>query len=606
MFAKATRQLKQLEAVSHRLRAIYLSRWQQIRIKVTQKLNSYRGREQTELVEDQAHYVAGASPLYTTTASMNTQRASSRRTNDKHRLVRRRLTGVQLIRFAAVALFAMVIVGIIAFFALFAYYSRSLPKPGEIIQRSNYSTRLYDRNGVLLYDLFDDERRIPVHIDDVPQYLKDATVSIEDKDFYKHQGFDWLTIVRIPYNYIVRQRVVGGSTLTQQLVKNALLTNEKSVSRKFKEFVLSLQLERTYSKNQILEMYLNEAPYGGNGRGVGIAAEMYFNKSVKDLSLSESIVLAGLPQRPSAYSPFSGKTDTDGTPLWKMRAKGVARRMQEDGHLTNVTYDEVLAAFDQMEFTRTSSDIKAPHFVFYVRDQLEKMFGTDAIEQAGYEVTTSLDWEFQQQAQSVVQEELEKVKAFDISNGAVLAMNPQDGEILAMVGSKDYNDKTIGGEYNVVVNGLRQPGSSIKPLTYLALLRKGYTPASILIDVPTVFQANDTDKPYEPGNYDGKFRGPVSVRNSLGSSLNIPAVKALALVGVPEFLQTAELFGLKTLAPTPENTKRFGLAVTLGGAEVHMIDIVTAYSAFANGGTKVEPVPILMVKDRSGRTLFEH
>lgn len=554
-------------------------------------------------------YIPGVSPLYTTDkdlVTMTATRASSRRNAGNHKLSSRRLTGVQLFRFTAIGMFALVIIGIIGFFSLFVFYSRSLPKPGEIVQRTNYSTRIYDRNGILLYDLFDDERRIPVKIDEVPQDLKNATISIEDKDFYNHQGFDWLTLVRIPYNYVMRQRIVGGSTLTQQLVKNALLTNERSVSRKFKEFVLSLQLERTYSKEQILEMYLNEAPYGGNGRGVGIAAEMYFNKSVKDLTLAESIVLAGLPQRPSAYSPLSGKTDTDGTPLWKMRALGVARRMQEDGHLSKLTYDEVVAALDQMQFNRTSTNIKAPHFVFYVRDQLEKMYGTDSIEQAGYEVTTSLDSELQQQVQTVVQEELEKVQNLNITNGALLAMNPQNGEILAMVGSKDYDNKEIGGEYNVVVDGLRQPGSSIKPLTYLALLRKGYTPASLLIDVPTTFQATDADKPYDPVNYDGKFRGPVNVRNSLASSLNIPAVKALAIVGVEEFLKTADVFGFKTLAPTPENLKRFGLAVTLGGAEVHMIDTVTAYSAFANGGTKVEPVPILRVKDRSGRTLFEH
>lgn len=561
---------------------------------------------QPEPIVEENHYVAGASPLYTTTAAMSDSRAASRRHSEKKLPLRRRLTGVQLFRLASIGMFALVLLGIVGFFSLFVYYSRSLPKPGEVVQRVNYSTRIYDRNGVLLYDLFNDERRIPIKIDEIPQDLKDATISIEDKDFYNHQGFDWLTVVRIPYNYVVRQRVVGGSTLTQQLVKNALLTNEKSISRKFKEFVLSLQLERTYSKDQILEMYFNEAPYGGNGRGVGIAAEMYFNKSVKDLTLAEAIVLAGLPQRPTAYSPFSGRVDDEGTPLWKMRALGVARRMQEDGKLTSLKYDEVLAAFDQMEFTRTSIDIKAPHFVFYVRDKLEEMYGIDSIEQAGYEVTTSLDVELQQQIQTATQEEIDKVQNLNISNGAVLAMNPQNGEILAMVGSRDYNNKEIGGEYNVVVDGLRQPGSSIKPLTYLALLRKGYTPASMLMDVPTTFQATDNDKPYEPGNYDGTFRGPVTVRNSLGSSLNIPAVKALALVGVPEFLKTAESFGLTTLAPTPENTRRFGLAVTLGGAEVHMIDLVSAYSAFANGGTKIEPVPILKVKDRNGRTLYEH
>lgn len=609
MLTAITRQIARLTALWSRLVSQLQPQWLRFRAWAAYKLGRSRGGTSSSPSVAESLYIPGVSPLYTTDkdiTEMSNSRASSRRTNDTKKLARPKLTGVQLFRFSAIGMLALVILGILGFFTLFAYYSRSLPKPGEIVQRDNYSTRIYDRNGVLLYDLFEDERRIPVKISEVPQDLKNATISIEDKDFYKHQGFDWMTVVRIPYNYVMRQRIVGGSTLTQQLVKNALLSNERTVSRKFKEFVLSLQLERTYSKEQILEMYLNETPYGGNGRGVGIAAEMYFNKSVKDLTLAESIVLAGLPQRPSAYSPFAGKTDADGVPLWKMRALGVARRMQEDGHLTDIAYDEVVAALDQMQFSRTATNIKAPHFVFYIRDQLEKMYGTDSIEQAGYEVTTSLDSELQQQTQTIVQEELEKVKDFNITNGAVLIMNPQNGEVLAMVGSRDYDNKEIGGEYNVVVDGLRQPGSSIKPLTYLALLRKGYTPASLLLDVPTTFQATDADKPYEPVNYDGKFRGPVSVRNSLASSLNIPAVKALALVGVEEFLKTAETFGFKTLSPTPENLKRFGLAVTLGGAEVHMIDTVTAYSAFANGGTKIEPVPILRVKERSGRTLFEH
>lgn len=515
------------------------------------------------------------------------------------------LRGLQLFRLIAVFSFLVVIIGITGFFVLFAYYSRELPKPGEVVRRTGYSTRIFDRNGVLLYDLFDDERSIPIKIDQVPESLKKATIAIEDKDFYKHQGFDWLTIFRIPYNMLVRQRVVGGSTLTQQLVKNALLSNERSVERKFKEFVLSLQIERTFSKDEILEMYLNEAPYGGNGRGVGIASEMYFAKNVKDLSLTESIILAGLPQRPSAYSPYSGRTDEAGQPLWKMRSLGVARRMLEDGYLTQEEYDSVIADFENVVFSRLATNVKAPHFVFYVRDVLEEQYG-EGVATAGLSVVTSLDWRIQEEVQKIVEEELEKVKNVDISNGAVLIIDPKNGEILAMIGSKNYDDKEIGGEYNVVVDGLRQPGSAIKPLTYLAYLRKGYTPATMIVDAETVFQATDADKPYQPKNYDGTFRGPVSIRNSLGSSLNIPAVKALAIVGVEEFLKTAEEFGLKALAPTPENLKRFGLAVTLGGAEVHMIDLVNAYSSFANGGLKNEPVSILKVTDASNRKLFEY
>ncbi len=532
-------------------------------------------------------------------------KARSRRISQHSRLGQN-LRGVRLIRLMALGALIAVIGGILAFFLLFAYYSRGLPKPGEVVRRDGFSTRIFDRNGVLLYDLFDDERSVPIKIDQVPKYLLDATVATEDKEFYNHQGFDWLTIFRIPYNLVFRQgRVVGGSTLTQQLVKNALLTNERSLPRKFKEFVLSLQIERTFTKEQILEMYLNETPYGGNGRGVGIASEMYYNKPVGQLSLAEAIVLAGLPQRPTAYSPFGGRTDETGMPLWKMRALGVARRMQEDGYITQEQYDQVLVDFETMNFERGAVDIKAPHFVFYIRDLLEQQFGTE-VAQSGYSVTTTLDWELQQEIETIVREELDKVTDLKISNGAVLIMDPNTGEILAMVGSKDYNNKEIGGEYNVVVDGLRQPGSSIKPLTYLNLLRRGYTPASMLADVPTTFRTSESDKAYEPRNYDGAFRGPVSVRNSLGSSLNIPAVKALAIVGVEDFLMSANEMGLETLAPTEENLRRFGLAVTLGGAEVHMIDLVSAYGSFGNGGTKVESNGLLNVKDSSGRTVYEY
>ncbi|MDQ5951863.1 MAG: penicillin-binding protein, partial [Patescibacteria group bacterium] len=368
----------------------------------------------------------------------------------------------------------------------------------------------------------------------------------------------------------------------------------------------SLQIERTFTKDQILEMYLNEVPYGGAAHGVGTAAEMYFGKQVGELTVVEAAILAGLPQRPSAYSPFTGKNDTDGTPLWKVRARGVLRRMHEDGYLTDLGYQDALAGLDTVQFSSGNINITAPHFVFYVRDQLEKMYGEDVVETAGFQVTTSLDLELQRQAQDIVYEEIEKVKDVNITNGSVMVMNPKTGEIIAMVGSADYNNDEIGGQFNVAVDGLRQPGSSIKPVTYLMMFKQGYSPASMLMDVPTVFAANDTVDAYEPKNYDGKFRGSIDLRNSLASSLNIPAVKSLAIVGVDQFLDQAYKMGFVTLEPTKENLQRFGLAATLGGAEVHLIDTVTSYSAFANGGRKVEPVSILKVADKNGRVIYEH
>lgn len=529
-------------------------------------------------------------------------RRQSRLTSEQKRL---RL--MKFLRIGAIGALIGAVGMVLAFFVAFAWYSRELPKPGEVVRRQGYSTKIYDRNGQLLYDLYDDERRSPIEIENVPETLKQATIAIEDKDFYKHRGFDLMTVVRIPYNFVFKRRVVGGSTLTQQLVKNALLTNERSLSRKFKEFVLSLQIERNFTKEEILEMYLNEAPYGGTAWGVGTAAEVYFNKPISELNLVESAILAGLPQRPSAYSPYTGKTDADGTPLWSVRAKGVLRRMHEDGYITDLAYEEALSQLDTTEFERAPVSINAPHFVFYIRDLLSEMYGEEVVETAGFKVTTTLDLDFHKTAQSIVKEEVEKVEeSLNITNGAVVVVDPRNGEMISLVGSRDYSNSEIGGQFNVPVDGLRQPGSAIKPLTYLALLQRGYTPASMLVDVPTTFQATENDRPYTPQNYDGTFKGPVSVRNSLGSSLNIPAVKALAIVGVEDFLNLAYNMGLETFEPTEANKKRFGLAVTLGGAEVHMTDLALAYSSFANGGKKVEPVSILKVEDKDGRVLFEH
>jgi membrane peptidoglycan carboxypeptidase len=316
--------------------------------------------------------------------------------------------------------------------------------------------------------------------------------------------------------------------------------------------------------------------------------------------------LAGLPQRPTAYSPFTGKTNEEGVPLWKWRALGVLRRMHDDGILSDLAHQDAVAELDKVVFQTATVDVKAPHYVFYVRDKLEEIFGGNIVERGGLKVTTTLDLPFQDEVQTIVSEEIDKVEEFNITNGATMVMDPKTGEILSMVGSRDYFSEKIDGQFNVAVDGLRQPGSSIKPVTYLSMFELGFTPATMLMDVETVFAHNDTEKPYQPKNYDGKFHGPVNLRNSLGSSLNIPAVKSLAIVGVDNFLDQAYRMGFYTLEPTEENMKRFGLAVTLGGAEVHLIDTVTAYSSFANGGRKVEPVAILKVQDIDGKVLYEH
>ncbi len=509
-------------------------------------------------------------------------------------------------RALALLCLAGTVVGIIGFLLIATIVSATLPNPQTVVRHEGFSSKVLDRDGNLLYDVFDNERIVPVSESDLPKYLRQATVATEDKDFYKHGGYDPIGPLRIIYNVIVNRRLIGGSTLTQQLVKNKLLNSDRTVVRKFKELLLSMQIEQAFTKEQILTMYLNEAPYGGNSRGVGAAADQYFGKSVKDLTLVESAILAGLPQRPSVYSPTTGKKDENGVGYWVGRTIGVLRRMREDGY---ITADQEKFALDEIKvktFDKSAIAIKAPHFVFFVKDLLEKEYGDKVLEQGGLKVTTTLDSRMQQEAQKSVKEEIDKVAKLKISNGSAMVMNPNSGEILAMVGSKDYFAKDVDGQFNVAVDGLRQPGSSIKPVTYLLALRKGFTPSSMIADVPTTFPGGIGQKDYEPKNYDGKFRGPVQMRFALGSSLNIPAVKLLAKVGVKDMLQLAYDMGFETLEPSVVNQRRFGLSVTLGGGEVHLINTITAYSAFANGGRKVEPVAILKIEDSSGKVLYEY
>jgi 1A family penicillin-binding protein len=494
-----------------------------------------------------------------------------------------------------------VVFGVLVFVILFAWYAKDLPQPDKIVRREGFSTKINDRNGVALYEVFADQQRTPVTAERVPDYLKKAVVSIEDKNFYKHNGFDQQGYLRIIWNVITKHRLIGGSTLTQQLVKNVLLTTDRTLIRKLKEFILAVQIENKYSKDQILFMYLNENPYGGTIWGVGTASQSYFGKDVSQLSLLECAILAGIPQRPSYYSPLVSSNKT----AYKSRTQDVLRRMREDGYITKEQETQTLTELDALVIKATPTSIKAPHFVMYVKDQLEQMYGESMVEQGGLKVTTTLDYELQQKAQTIVTEEVAKVASQLIGNGAATVVDPKTGEIWAMVGSKDYFAKDYDGQVNVTTS-LRQPGSTIKPVTYAVALSKGYTPASMLMDVPTKFPGASADKPYEPQNYDGKFRGSIQLRFALGSSLNIPAVKLLALVGVKDMMQTAFDMGITTLEPTSANVSRFGLALTLGGGETRLIDMVSAYSAFANGGTKISPVSILKVEDKDGKVLFEN
>lgn len=483
---------------------------------------------------------------------------------------------------------------------LFAFYAKDLPRPDRVVRREGFATKIYDRDSELLYDVFADQRRTPVTLDQVPEHLRHATVAIEDKHFYQHQGFDPLGMFRALYNIVVHRRLQGGSTLTQQLVKNVLLTPQRTLPRKIKEFILAVQIENRYSKDQILQMYLNEAPYGGTAWGVASAAETYFDKEVAELNLVESAILAGLPQRPSVYSPFG-----EDPKVYIGRTKEVLRRMREDGYITSEQEKEAVGQLDEIKFAPEGVNFKAPHFVMYVKRQLEERYGQRMVEQEGLRVYTTLDYSLQEKAQEAVSEEIAKVESLQITNGAAIVVDPNTGEILAMVGSKNYNDPDYDGKVNVTLS-LRQPGSAIKPVTYVTALKKGYTPSTLLMDTSTSFPGGASMPDYKPVNYDGKWHGPLQARYALGNSINLAAVKMLAMVGLRDMLATAYEMGLSTLEPSTDNLRRFGLSVTLGGGEVRLLELANAYSAFANGGLKVEPISILKVTDKDGKVIDEY
>jgi len=504
--------------------------------------------------------------------------------------------------------------GLIGFFLLafilFFWFSRDLPTPGKL-SPSNFpqSTKIFDRNGILLYDIYRDENRTYVTLDQVPKALQEATIAIEDKDFYQNQGFSITGYLRSFRSAILTRRISGGgSTLTQQLVKNTLLTSEQTIARKIKEFILAIQVDRKYTKSQILELYFNATPYGGITVGVEAAAERYFGKKSKDLDLTESIILAGFPQRPSYFSPYGQNPKA-----YVDRGKEVLRRMQEDNYITKKQELDTVKALPNVEFLKETHAIKAPHFSFYVKDLLIKQFGENVVEQGGLQVTTTLDYRLEAKSEEIVREEVENAESLRVGNGASIVINPKNGEILAMVGSRDFfeegdkkeNTPSKGGQFNVITQAFRQPGSSIKPVAYATALEKGYTGATLIMDTKTVFPNPGEAKDYEPENYDKKFHGPLQLRFALGSSINIPAVKLLALIGVKNMLTTAYSMGISTFAPTDDNINRFGLSLTLGGGEIRPLELAAAYTAFANAGYRSDPIAILKVTDPKGKVLFE-
>jgi len=525
----------------------------------------------------------------------------------RERQLRRRFrmtrSNLQFITTVAVVGFFVVVAAVLFVIILFAWYAKDLPRPDKVQRTTGLSTVILDRNGESLYDIYQDANRIPVAFTDIPQYCKEATVAVEDKEFYKHPGLSTSGIIRALFSTVFFHNLQGGSTLTQQLVKTVLLTNERTVPRKIKEAILAIQIEQKYSKDQILQMYLNEAPYGGTTAGMESAAQLYFGTSVKDLNLIQCAVLSGLPQDPNDYSPFIGIPKA-----YVARTEHVLTRMREDGYITPTQEADARKQLDTIQFATDTQGLRAPHFIAYVKDQLVTKFGVAAVDGGGLKVTTTLDWKLQQKAQSIVKEEVDKAKYLKVSNGAAVVIDPKTGEILAMVGSKDYSATDASGyKYNVVTQGLRQPGSSIKPFTYATAFKKGYTAATVLMDVDTKYPSGDPAKPeYNPKNYDGKWRGPMQLRYALGNSINTIAVKVSALVGVKDVLTTANDMGISSLAPTNDNLKRLGLSMTLGGGEVTLLDLTSAYGVLATGGMRMAPVSILKVEDRNGKVIYQY
>ncbi|MCB9815438.1 penicillin-binding protein [Candidatus Nomurabacteria bacterium] len=473
-------------------------------------------------------------------------------------------------------------------------------------RRVEQSTKIYDRTGeVLLYDLHQDVRRTIVPFEDMSRHIKNATIAIEDDQFYNHIGIDFKAILRAAISNFTAGDLLGGqggSTITQQVIKNSILDRDKKLSRKVKEAILSIKIERILSKEQILEIYLNESPYGGTIYGIEEASRSFFGKSAKDLSLAEAAYLAAIPQAPTYYSPYgNNKGALDN------RQRLVLDRMRLNGFITIDEYEE--AKNQEVLFEpQAVTGIRAPHFVMYVVEQLAERFGEEAMSEQGFKVTTTLNWELQKEAERIVAEKAESnTTRFNASNAGLVATDPKTGDLLVMVGSRDYFSEDIDGNFNVTLSS-RQPGSSIKPFVYANAFRKGYLPATVLFDVPTQFSPTceptslSSESPcYAPSNYNHKFVGPISMRNAMAQSLNIPAVKTLYLAGLKDTLKFMADMGLTTL----NDPDRYGLTLVLGGGEVRLLDMTYGYGVFANGGVKAEPRSILKIEDSRGNIIDE-
>jgi len=483
----------------------------------------------------------------------------------------------------------------------FSWLSYTLPDPEELLQRNvAQSTKIYDRTEkIVLYEIFADERRSLVELEDIPQNLINATLMAEDQDFFTHPGFDLKGIFRAIIVDILRGgKVQGASTLTQQFIKNAFLTTDKTWKRKIKELLLSYQLEKKYSKQEILQLYFNEIPYGSNAYGAEAASQIYFGKSVKNLGLDECALLAAMTKAPTYYSPRGNHQDE-----LIFRRDFLLDVMAENGHISQELADQTKLINTLEKVTPRYENITAPHFIMYVKGLLTEKYGQRTVEQGGLKVITTLDVDKQEIAEKAIENQAERnEEIFKATNAALVGIDVKTGQILAMVGSKDFFDEEIDGQVNVSTR-LRQPGSSFKPIVYAAAFEKGYTPDTILFDVETSFGPTGIgDEEYIPQNYNENFYGPVTIRKALAGSLNVPGVKTLYLTGVDNALNLAQRMGYTTLV----DKSRYGLSLVLGGGEVKLLEHVAAFGVFAREGERLPTSSILKVEDSSGKILEEN
>ncbi len=500
------------------------------------------------------------------------------------------------VRISLAFLCALIFFGV----AFFIYIYWNTPSIDKLLSENISQTSvIYDRTGEhILYEMHGEENRKVISHGEIPDNMRLAAIAAEDGDFYNHPGIDMKAILRaLGTDVASSEKQQGASTITQQLARNVFLSREKTFKRKFLEIVLAIKIERNFSKDEILDMYLNEVPYGSNAYGIESAAQTFLGKEAKDLTLDEAALLAALPNATTFYSPYGNHTQD----LIK-RQRYILNRMSELKLISKDDSEQAQKTDVLEKIESFKQQIEAPHFVFYVKDQLEKMYGKDILEQGGLRIYTTLDYDMQKTAEKAVQDGIAALgKKYNASNAALTALNPKTGQILAMVGSKDYFDKSIDGQVNVAISP-RQPGSSFKPFAYATAFKKGYHPETVLYDVPTNFGPDGSGEEYTPNNYDGSFHGPVTMRSALAMSLNIPAVKTLYLAGIDDTIDLAHNLGISTL----NDKDRYGLALVLGGGEVTLLDETSGFGVFANDGKKNPSTGVLKILDSQGKDILNY